>query len=177
MKKLRETGGLTDAELKLGIDAAIKYLLGKKERDQLLAGAPSFDYSGFLAKLESAKSALAVAVKHLQRLETDFDLGHLEVYRLSAPRIRSAYESAVAAKVQVQISASETKLFHTPATRKLDLQKSAVRLACALVGDRVRGPARVVAIQIMDGANLENPEKSALTKWLNEIREENPNVK
>lgn len=170
MKKLRDTGGLSDAEIRLEIDASIKYLLEKKELHQSLTGYPSFDYPGYLAKLDSAKSALALAVKHLQRLETDFLMGHLDAYQMSAHRVHAAYDGAMNAMVQVQIATNETKLFHVPTTRALDLQKSAARLALALVGDRVRGQARSVAIKIMDGANLGNPEKSALTRWLKEIK-------
>lgn len=179
MKKLRDADGSNDAELRPGIDSAIKYLLGKKEQDQYLAGAPSFDYCGFLAKLDSAKSALDVAAKHLQRLETDLVLGRLDAYQLSAHRIHSAYEGTMNALAEIQITTSETKLLHAPTTRALSLQKSAVHLAYSLVGDRVRGQARAVATEIMDGAKLNDPhpDASTLTKWLKEIRTERANVK
>lgn len=177
MKKLQNTSGLSDAELKLEIAGSIEYLLEKKARDQFLTGTHSFDYGGFLAKLGSAESGLQAAVKHLRRLETDFALGNLDAYQLSAHRIHSAYEGAMNALAEIQIATNETKLFHTPATREMGLQKSAARLAYSLVGDRKKGQARAVAIEIMDGANLENPEKSALTKWFKEFRTENANVK
>ena len=161
-------------ELRCVIQSAANYLLDQQTR---LKRGDRYFYeeqgcAAFLAKLDSAGSGLQAAVKHLQALRTRFEFGEMDKFSSVDGRVRKAYDQALDAMVEIQITRHQTRIEHPPKTRGLYLQKSAARLAWAYVGDRVRGQARSVALEILTKANLPAPSDGALTRWFQEFRKE-----
>lgn len=174
------------------IERSAQYLIEKNQRDAEENKA-QYGHQSLLAELDSVRGDIASAVNRLGKLSVHFAAGPIlttDFNKLgwSSPngvptlgmgpfvahekRLLRTLHKSQDALAEIIILISEVKIFHTRKTRALDLQKSATRLAYAIVGDRIRGQARTVAIRIMDKANLGNPDKSSLTGWLKEFREE-----
>lgn len=177
-------GSVFKLDLEKEIKKCAQYLVETNELRQLLNSA-AYDAKGLLDKLGSAERCLAAAVDHLQNLRSHFEMGRMNPHDRHEKKVRQSYESAIDAWVQVRNLSQEVKIFHEPKTRKMPLQQSAARLAYALVGHRVKGQARKITLEIIAEANLKMPddskldipERSSLTGWLDEFKNDAENVK
>lgn len=160
------------------IEGCVKYLLEAQKDDESFAAAGFYDTAGFLAKLDSVERDLVSAVTHLSGIRNRLDLEKYSQFTLQSKRVSSALASALTSLATVKHTQQSVKNERPQVTRSNYYQKSAARLAFGIVGDRVRGEARAVALKIMDKAGLmPPPETSTLTKWLGEFKGEDKNVK
>ena len=193
MEKIQNSSELDHVfDLDGEIERCSKYLLEKQQRE-IDANKSQYGYGDFLAELCSVKKDIDSALKRLDRLSAHFEAGPvltadftklgwsspgglktlgMGVFSDHHGRLVRTRDLELNASVEMNIMISEVKILHRRKTRALDLQKSAARLAYAIVGDRIKGQARKVAIQIMDKANLGNPDKSSLTGWIKEFRKD-----
>lgn len=157
-------------EEKAYIDSCAVYLRERAECE-LLRSKSFYDREGYLAKLDSAEKALTGAIGHLRDISLRFALYEMDPFLSDQGRIDRAYNSAFDAQIAVKDAIKNTQFEHLPRTRKMPLQKSAMRLALAY-GDSVHGQARRMAQQIITKANLNSAEASSFTKWRKAIKKE-----
>jgi chromosome segregation ATPase len=123
------------------------------------------------SKLDQAEHHLRMLLESLQAVQLDMHYGkRWSNFNAAAKHVRKARESAAAALAP--LDAAKTAIRREPATRLLEEQKTAVRLAAAVTEPRKRNPStRDVAKAIMAAAGIPEPlSDSTVSTWLREFR-------
>lgn len=179
---------LTEEELTREIKSCAKYLREKAVLDVRLglvrptyedieaAGlrdAGLYDYASLVDEIRSISEKLAPMVERLNKLSEHFALSRLEIYSSIEGEIEGAREHAVGAKVRLDVALNQMEGTRPQKnSTAMPLQKSAVRVAHAILGASQPKRVREIARRIILEAGLETPSERAMTAWVNEIRRE-----
>lgn len=179
---------LTDGELDERIAKCATYLREKAMREGImlrpsiasLDGHPdrrlSFhDFAGFMIELRRVQADLKSADDRLQRLRTHFELGEMIPFEEVGPRVDRVRELTLGAWIELSDAMAVANGGAPPPTRAMKLQKSAVTLARAEVGETQPRRVREIARRIMVEAGLSLPDERTISNWLKEL--ETPNGK
>lgn len=160
----------TEHEITQEVKSAARYLGEKDLRDQL--NQRPADNSRFGLNLKLIERDIADAVTRLAGILSEFEFGKLQSVEKQENHFHAAYEAASDALAELRIATIELNIEHPTRTRKLELQKSAARLAYSMFqpGDGRR--VRDVAKRIMDHAGLGEPAAATVSRWLKEFRHE-----
>lgn len=178
---------LTEEELTREIKSCAKYLREKAGLDVRLglvrptyediaaAGlrdAGLYDYASLVDEIRSISEKLGPIIERLNRLSEHFAHSRLELYSDIEDEIEGAREHAAGAKVRVDVAINRLEGTRPPNSKAMPLQKSAVRLAHAILG--ASQPRRVIGVakRIIEVAGLETPSDRVIKHWLKEVRDD-----
>lgn len=178
---------LTEEELTREIKSCAKYLREKAVLDVRIgvvrptyedieaAGLRDvglYDYASLVDEIRSISEKLAPMIERLNKLRENFAHSRLDLYSDIESEIECAREHAVGAKVRVDVAINRLEGARPPNSKAMPLQKSAVRLAHAILGEYQ--PRRVIGVakRIIDAAGLEAPSDRVIKHWLKEVRDD-----
>ncbi|MEJ5896347.1 hypothetical protein WIT60_05755 [Aquabacterium sp. G14] len=176
---------LTEEELTREIRDCAKYLREKAVLDVRLglvrpthedieaAGlrdAGLYDYASLVDEIRSISEKLGPIIERLNRLSEHFAHSRLELYSDIEDEIEGAREHAAGAKVRVDVAINRLEGTRPPNSKAMPLQKSAVRLAHAILGASQQRRVRAIAKRIIMEAELDTPSETVLTEWIKEVR-------
>lgn len=141
----------------------------RESLDRHMAGARVFhDHDGLLVEIQSATEYLQRAHMTLARLRLHFARGELEPFASLSGAIGAATTSAAKACAELAIAADLLHSRHPPRTRALTLQRSAVTLAYAYLGEINPRGVRDAAKKMLLEAGIEQPSDRSLSAWIRE---------
>ncbi|MDD3610225.1 MAG: hypothetical protein PHI49_10800 [Halothiobacillaceae bacterium] len=124
-----------------------------------------------LEDIEAKAQALCDAI---MPLHAELTVGMIQLGRMHS-RISAAWDAALQASVEVTLAAREC--LPPPRSRAMRGQKTAARLAHAMVGTTTPRQVRDVARKIIMAAELELPDERSLSTWINEFRQEDAAIR
>lgn len=176
---------MSDRELDAWIEGCAQYLIEKRERVALrhrprledLQDHPDkarchLDFEQMTGELESLERMAKSLSDRLGTLSGHFELGRLVPFDAAGHDVIAAREAAVNAWVAIRMAQQQIAAHHPPATRALELQQSAVRLAFAYCGQTAKRKVRSIAKRIMVKAGLSEPDEKSITTWLDQMMDE-----
>jgi len=158
----------TQAELNRSINEAVRYIENwRKNKAQHEKAAA--EYALVKSKLDDAEHHLTFLLESLKAVHVDMHHGRRwNAFNTAAKHVRQAREAAATALAP--LDAAKAAIRRDPATRLLEEQYIAVKLAAATIPPRKRNPsARAFAKQIMTAAGIKEPRDSTISNWLREI--------
>ena len=159
----------TPAELNRLIKEAVQYIESWRNNKAQHEKAAE-EYALVKSKLDDAEHHLTFLLEALKAVHVDMHYGRRwSAFNAAAKHVRQAREAAAA--VLIPLDAAKAAIRRDPATRLLEEQQIAVKLAAAAIPPGKRNPsARAVAKAIMTAAGIKEPRDSTISNWLREIR-------
>lgn len=176
---------LTEEELSREIKDCAKYLREKAVLDVRLGSvrqtyqdieaaglrdAGLYDYASLVDEIRSISAKLAPVLDRLNKLSEHFAHSRLELYSDIEGEIEGARAHAAGAKVHVDVAINRLEGTRPQNSKAMTLQKSAVRLAHAILGASQQRRVREIAKRIIMEAALDPPSETVLTEWIKEVR-------
>lgn len=129
-----------------------------------------YDYAGMVEEINGIAEKLTPAIERLNKLSAHFALFRLQPYSDIEGAIESARNHVVDAQVQLGLAINQMEGTRPPNSKAMTLQKSAVRLAHAILGASQQRRVRAIAKRIIMEAELDTPSETVLTEWIKEVR-------
>jgi len=159
----------TQAELEKWIKECAQHIKSRRKHKAQFEKTAA-EYALVKSKLDDAEHQLKFLLESLKAVHVDMHYDRRwNAFNAAAKHVRQAREAAAA--VLIPLDAAKAAIRRDPATRLLEEQYTAVKLAAAVIPPRKRKPsARAVAKAIMTAAGIKEPRDSTISNWLREIR-------
>ena len=166
---------MTEAEISEAVKAGARHIKDMQQHQEWKHGKDCFyDREAFLEKLDTMLTKIDSAQKQTGKAYQLFTDGKLDAFLDVEHRVIKAASLLSEAWAEIRCAEIEFRVRHPGATKAMESQQTAARLAHACMGAWAPRRTKEVARRIMDKAGIECSDE-ALKKWIRRERDEEEN--